>query len=72
MLLVRHGHLSESDVFDRFGRYRNCMVEVDTWSLHVKVHPEKIRNQKKISTVIDREFFNVLVTVEFFGLRMFL
>jgi hypothetical protein len=31
------------------------MVEVGTWSSPVKVHQEKNRNQKKISTVFDRE-----------------
>jgi hypothetical protein len=46
------------------------MVEVGTWSLPVKVHPEKNRNQKN-STVIDREFDPVSITVEFFGLRIF-
>jgi hypothetical protein len=46
------------------------MVEVATWSLPVKVHPKKNRNQKN-STVIDREFDPVSITVEFFGLRIF-
>ena len=40
------------------------MVEVGTWSLPVKVHPEKNRNQKN-STVIDREFDFLSITVEF-------
>jgi hypothetical protein len=30
------------------------MVDVGTWSLPVKVHQEKNRNQKQISTVFDR------------------
>ena len=51
---------------------QNCMVEVATLSLPVKVHPEKNRNQKKNSTVIDREFDSLSITVEFFGLRIFL
>jgi hypothetical protein len=46
------------------------MVEVGTWSLPVKVHPEKNRNQNN-STVIYREFDPVSITVEFFGLRIF-
>ena len=50
---------------------QNCMVEVGTLSLPVKVHPEKNCNQKN-STVIDREFDLVSITVEFFGLRIFL
>jgi hypothetical protein len=47
------------------------MVEVATWSLPVKVHPEKKLQSKKNSTVIDREFDSVSITVEFFGLRIF-
>jgi len=27
---------------------QNCMVEAGTWSLPVKVHPEKNRNRKKL------------------------
>jgi hypothetical protein len=45
------------------------MVEVGTWDL--EVHPEKKPQSKKNSTVIDREFDLVSITVEFFGLRIF-
>jgi hypothetical protein len=48
------------------------MVEVATWSLPVEVHPEKKTAIKKNSTVIDREFDSVSITVEFFGLWIFL
>jgi hypothetical protein len=41
------------------------------WSLPLKVHPEKKPQSKKNSTVIDREFDPVSITVEFFGLRIF-
>jgi hypothetical protein len=41
------------------------MVEVGTWSLHVKVHQEKTKPIKN-STVIDRESDSLLITVEFF------
>ena len=30
---------------------QNCMVEAGTWSLLVKVHPEKNRNQKQLDGV---------------------
>jgi hypothetical protein len=30
---------------------QNCMVEVGTWSLYTKVHPEKNRNRKKLDGV---------------------
>jgi hypothetical protein len=48
------------------------MVEVATWSLPLKVHPEKDPQSKKNSTVIDRESDPVSITVEFFGLQIFL
>ena len=41
------------------------MVEVGTWSLPVKVHPEKTAIQKN-STAIDREFDSLSITVEFY------
>jgi hypothetical protein len=47
------------------------MVEAGTWSLQVKVHPEKKPQSKKNSTVIDREFDSLSITVEFFDLRIF-
>jgi hypothetical protein len=49
---------------------QNCMVEAGTWSLPVKVHPKKtaIKNN---STVSDREFDSLSLTVEFFDLRIF-
>jgi hypothetical protein len=47
------------------------MVEVATWSLPVKVHPEKKTAIKKNSTVIDMELDPVSITVEFFSLRIF-
>jgi hypothetical protein len=48
------------------------MVELGTRSLHTKVHPKKINcNRKKNSTVIDREFGSLSLTVEFFDLRIF-
>jgi hypothetical protein len=47
------------------------MVEVGTWSLPVKVHPEKKPQSKKTSTVIDMELGPVSITVEFFSLRIF-
>ena len=50
--------------------HRNSMVEVGTWSLPVKVHPEK-KPQWKNSTVSDREFQSLSRTVEFFDLRIF-
>jgi hypothetical protein len=47
------------------------MVEVATWSLPLKVHPEKKPQSKKTSTVLDREFDPVSIIVEFFGLQIF-
>jgi hypothetical protein len=47
------------------------MVEAGTWSLQVKVHPEKKTAIKTNSAVIDREFDSLLSTVEFFDLRIF-
>jgi hypothetical protein len=47
------------------------MVEVSTWDLE-KVPPEKKPQSKKNSTVIDREFDSLPITVEFFGLRIFI
>jgi hypothetical protein len=47
------------------------MVEVGTWSLTVKVHPEKKPQSKKNSTVFNTEFEPILNTVEFFDLRIF-
>jgi hypothetical protein len=44
--------------------HRNCMVEVGTWNLPAKGTPKKNRNQKN-STVIDREFDFLSITVEF-------
>ena len=41
------------------------MVEVGTWSLHVKSAPRK-KNPIKNSTVIDRESDSLSITVEFF------
>jgi hypothetical protein len=48
------------------------MVEVGIWSLRVKVHPEKNRNQKKNAPVVDREFDSLSPTLEFFGRQIFL
>jgi hypothetical protein len=48
------------------------MVEVATWRLPLKVHPEKKPQSKKTSTVLDREFDPVSIIVEFFGLQIFL
>ena len=50
--------------------HRNCMVEAGDWSLPVKVHPEK-KPQSKNSTVIDREFDSLSITIEFFDVRIF-
>jgi hypothetical protein len=36
-----------------------------------KFTPKKNRNQKKNSTVVDREFDSLSTTVEFFGPRIF-
>jgi hypothetical protein len=47
------------------------MVEAGTLSLPVKVHPEKKTAIKKNSTVRNREFDFLFLTVEFFGLRIF-
>jgi hypothetical protein len=47
------------------------MVEAGTGSLPAKVHPEKKTAIKKNSTVIDREFDSLSITVEFFDLRIF-
>jgi hypothetical protein len=41
------------------------MVEVGTWSLHVKSAPRK-KNPIKNSTVIDRESDSLSITVDFF------
>ena len=43
------------------------MVEVGTRSLPIKVQPKKKPNQKKNSTVSDRELNSLSITVEFFG-----
>jgi hypothetical protein len=51
--------------------HRNCMVEAGTWSLLAKGTPEKNRNQKN-STVIDREFGFLSITVEFSASGFFL
>ena len=53
------------------------MVEVGTRSLHTEVHQEKNRNQKKTryqknSTVSDKEFDSLSLTVEFFFWLRFL
>ena len=50
---------------------QNCMVEVGTWSLLTIVHPEKKNAIKKNSTVRNREFDSLFLTVEFFDLRIF-
>jgi hypothetical protein len=47
------------------------MVEVGTLSLFAKVHPEKKPQSKKNSTVSDREFDSLSLTIEFFDLRIF-
>ena len=46
------------------------MVEVGTWSLSVKIHQEKTAI-KKNSTIIDREFDSLSITVEFFLIAVF-
>jgi hypothetical protein len=46
------------------------MVEAGTGSLPTKIPQKKNRNQKN-STVGDREFDSLLLTVEFFDLRIF-
>jgi hypothetical protein len=47
------------------------MVEVGTWSLPVKIHPEKKTAIEKNSTVSDRECDSLSLTVEFLDLRIF-
>ena len=47
------------------------MVEVGTWSLPAKVHPDKKTAIKKNSTVLNREFDSLFNTVEIFDLRIF-
>jgi hypothetical protein len=47
------------------------MVVVGIWGLHAKVHPQKKTAIEKNSTVVDREFDSLLITVEFFDLRIF-
>ena len=46
------------------------MVEAGTGSFPTKIPQKKNRNQKN-STVGDREFDSLLLTVEFFDLRIF-
>ena len=46
------------------------MVEVGTWSLHVKSAPRK-KTPIKNSTVIDRESDSLSITVEFFLIAVF-
>jgi hypothetical protein len=46
------------------------MVEAGTGSLPTKIPPKKNSNQKN-STVSDREFDSLSLTVEFFDLRIF-
>ena len=48
------------------------MVEVGTWSLLTIVHPEKKTAIKKNSTVRNREFDHLFITVEFFSITVFL
>jgi hypothetical protein len=47
------------------------MVEAGTGSLLTKSAPRKKTAIKKNSTVIDREFDSLFLTVEFFDLRVF-
>jgi hypothetical protein len=35
---------------------QNCMVEAGTWSLRLKIHPEKKPQKKKNKTVIEMVF----------------
>jgi hypothetical protein len=51
--------------------HRKCMVEVGTWSLPIKVHPEKKLQSKKL-TVIDREFDFLYISLEFSASGFFL
>jgi hypothetical protein len=50
--------------------YRYCSSLVGTSSLHLKVHPEKKRNQKN-STVSDRESNHLPYPVEIFLIAVF-
>jgi hypothetical protein len=47
------------------------MVEAGTRSLPAKIHPEKKNRNQKNSTVRDKEFDSLSLTVEFFDLRIF-
>jgi hypothetical protein len=47
------------------------MVEVGTWSLLFKSSQPKKNSNQKNSTVSDREFDPLSLTVEFFGLQIF-
>ena len=54
----------------KFSRSTVALIKFASRSLTVKIHQEKTAI-KKNSTVIDREFDSLSITVEFFGLRRF-